>query len=93
MSNPFLAERFVSVPDHLCFTRELLHLPVEFAPPNSTQKPTRPGFGPAAEPPRSAQLARRHAACIARLPCRQAARRCGFGTWALAAQLSACPLG
>jgi hypothetical protein len=59
-----------------------------YAPHNSPQKLTRPGFGPAAEPPRSAQFARRHAACIARLTCRQAARRCGFGSRALAAQLS-----
>jgi len=57
---------------------------------NSPQKLTRPGFGPAAEPPRSAQPARRHAACIARLTCRQAACRVGFGTWALAVQLRVC---
>jgi hypothetical protein len=57
--------------------------------PNSTQKLARPGFGPAAEPPRAAPAWRRHAACIARLTCRQAARRVGFGIWALAAQLSA----
>jgi len=31
---------------------------------------------------------RRHASCIARLTCRQAACRVGFGTWALAVQLS-----
>jgi hypothetical protein len=31
--------------------------------PNSPQKLTRPGSGPAAEPPSAAQDARRHAAC------------------------------
>jgi hypothetical protein len=56
--------------------------------PNSTQKPTRPGFGLAAEPPSSAVFGRRHAARIARLTCRQAACRSGFGTRALAAQLN-----
>src|SRR5258705_351392 len=61
--------------------------------PNSTQKPARPGFGPAAEPPSAAPASRRHAACIARFKCGQAARRCGFGTWALAAQLSAFAVG
>jgi hypothetical protein len=57
-------------------------------PPNSTQKPTRPGFGPPAEPARSAQLSRRHATRIARLKCRRVSRRIGFGTRALAAQLN-----
>jgi len=58
------------------------------APPNSPQKLARPGFGPAAEPPRRVKTARRRAACIARLTCVHAERRVGFGTWALAAQLS-----
>jgi len=58
------------------------------SPANSPQKLARPGFGPAAELPCAAQASRRHAACIARLTCKQAARRSGFGPWALAAQLS-----
>jgi hypothetical protein len=55
---------------------------------NSPQKLARPGFGPAAEPPRSAQLERRHAARIARFKCGQAACRSAVATWALAVQLS-----
>jgi hypothetical protein len=58
-------------------------------PANSTQKLARPGFGPAAEPPCAAPASRRHAACVAPFKCGQAARRSGFGTRALAAQLSA----
>jgi len=59
-----------------------------FERPNSAQKLARPGFGPPAEPAREVKIARRHAARNARLTCRRAARRSGFGTWALAVQLS-----
>ena len=52
------------------------------------QSKPRPGFGPAAEPPRSAVPGRRHAVCIARFKCRQAACRSAVVTRALAAQLN-----
>jgi hypothetical protein len=56
--------------------------------PNSPQKLARPGFGPPAEPARNVKIARRHAARIRAPHMRRAACRSGFGTWALAVQLS-----
>jgi len=56
--------------------------------PNSPQKLARPGFGPAAEPPRNVKNSRRHAARIRAPHMQRAARRSGFGSWALAVQLS-----
>jgi len=58
------------------------------APPNSAQKLARPGFGPPAEPARNVKTARRHAARIRAPQVRRAACRSGFGTRALAVQLS-----
>jgi len=56
--------------------------------PNSAQKLARPGFGPPAEPAREVKTSRRHAARIRAPHMQRAARRCGFGTRALAVQLS-----
>jgi hypothetical protein len=64
------------------------------APPNFTLKPLRPGFGPGLKPLGRTEPARRHAGCRSRVAVqrytRQPACRSGFGTWALAAQLSVC---
>ena len=49
----FLPEDFVSVPDRPSSRELLLHLLLEFAPPNFGVKLARPGFGPAAELPTS----------------------------------------
>src|SRR6185369_6229556 len=56
--------------------------------PNSPQKLARPGFGPPAEPAREVKTAGRHAARIRAPHMQRAACRSGFGTWALAVQLS-----
>jgi hypothetical protein len=67
-------------------------------PPNSSQKPTRPGAGPPAEPASqhtriTATRPLQIAVCVfARTP-RQRPCRVGFGTWALAVQLRLKPLG
>jgi len=57
-------------------------------PPNSPQKLARPGSGPPAEPARNVKTSRRHAARIRAPHMQRAARRSGFGTRALAVQLS-----
>ena len=57
-------------------------------PANSPQKLARPGFGPPAEPARNVKTSRRHAARIRAPHMQRAARRSGFGTRALAVQLS-----
>jgi hypothetical protein len=61
--------------------------------PNFTLKLVRPGFGPAAELPTLSLARGRHGGCSSRLAfyerhSRQPPRRSGFGTWAVAAQLS-----
>ena len=66
----------------------MFELLVKDAPPNSPQKLARPGFGPALKRLVKSKPSRRRAACIARLTCVHAVRRVGFGSWALAAQLS-----
>jgi len=55
---------------------------------NSPQKLARPGFGPPAKPAREVKNSRRHAARIRAPHMQRAACRAGFGTRALAVQLS-----
>jgi hypothetical protein len=61
-------------------------------PANFTLKPLRPGFGPALKRLDRTEPARRHAGCRSRVAVKRVyAATCmpqGFGTWALAAQLS-----
>jgi hypothetical protein len=66
-------------------------------PANSSQKPTRPGAGPPAEPARQHTriTASRRLQIVSRgsaTPRRQPTCRVGFGTWALAVQLRLKPL-
>ncbi len=63
------------------------------APSNSTLKLARPGFGPALKRLGRTPASRCHVGCRSRVAVRQYARQPprheGFGTWALAVQLSA----